>query len=105
MKYFTIAVTVSLALAIQYCQAAKKPSAAAASPPTPPASSNEEQVPRRPKINWGKCPQLEPTEKDIEFKSGILQECLRQNPPPTQVTSQEQIIDRKFDLKVFTFTF
>lgn len=98
MKYYIVAVTVSLALAIQYCQAAQKPSAATALPPAPPAPGNEEQAPRRPKINWGKCPQLEPTEKDIEFKSGILQECLRQNPPPTQVTSQEQIIDRMLPL-------
>lgn len=70
---------------------------AAASEPSTVSVQPADQTPRRPKINWGRCPQLEPTERDIESKSNILQECLRQNPPPqSESITQEQIIQRKF---------
>ncbi|KAH9412387.1 uncharacterized protein LOC113788996 [Dermatophagoides pteronyssinus] len=69
---------------------------AAASEPSTVSVQPADQTPRRPKINWGRCPQLEPTERDIESKSNILQECLRQNPPPqSESITQEQIIQHQ----------
>lgn len=100
MKFLAIFLIV-LAATTSVMAAKKKKIAAAASEPStvsvpPPSPQAADQTPRRPKINWGKCPQLEPTERDIEAKSNILQECLRQNPPPqSESLTQEQIIQRK----------
>ncbi|XP_046913573.2 uncharacterized protein LOC124494451 [Dermatophagoides farinae] len=100
MKFLAIFLIV-LAATTSVMAAKKKKIAAAASEPStvsvpPPSPQAADQTPRRPKINWGKCPQLEPTERDIEAKSNILQECLRQNPPPqSESLTQEQIIQHQ----------
>lgn len=94
----TLATSSMMMMTVMAANKKNKIAAAASEPSTvsvrpPPA----DQTPRRPKINWGRCPQLEPTERDIESKSNILQECLRQNPPPqSESITQEQIIQRKF---------
>lgn len=93
----TLAATTTSSM-VMAARAASAPSASGAQQQPPP-----DQLPRAPKINWGRCPQLEPTQRDIEAKSSILQECLRQNPPPqSESITQEQIIQRKFLLLLKT---
>lgn len=50
-----------------------------------------------PQIDWGKCPQLKPTEADKEQKRLVIQKCLEQNPPPAleTVTDPKQIDDHR----------
>ncbi|XP_054715053.1 uncharacterized protein LOC129224594 [Uloborus diversus] len=50
-----------------------------------------------PQIDWGKCPQLKPTEADKEQKRLVIQKCLEQNPPPSleAVTDPKQIDDHR----------
>ncbi|XP_076327630.1 uncharacterized protein LOC143234275 [Tachypleus tridentatus] len=35
-----------------------------------------------PQINWGECPQLEPTREDKENKQQVILSCLKEYPPP-----------------------
>nr|AYJ71601.1 odorant binding protein [Pardosa pseudoannulata] len=46
-----------------------------------------------PEVNWGKCPQLEPTAEEQRSKGEVIQACLEKNPPPAEGESltQEQI--------------
>ncbi|KAI7691006.1 hypothetical protein SSS_01960, partial [Sarcoptes scabiei] len=60
----------------------------------------QQQLPQRPKIDWGKCPQLEPSEKDIKSKSNILQRCLKENPPPNQDSITPELIIGQCALKI-----
>ncbi|GFQ78660.1 odorant binding protein [Trichonephila clavata] len=48
-------------------------------------------------IDWGKCPQLKPTEADKEQKRVVIQKCLDENPPPAleTVTDPKQIDDHR----------
>lgn len=50
-----------------------------------------------PEIDWGKCPQLKPSEKDKEQKRQVIQKCLEQNPPPPleSITDPKQIDDHR----------
>lgn len=50
-----------------------------------------------PQIDWGKCPQLKPTDADKEQKRLVIQKCLDQNPPPAleTVTDPKQIDDHR----------
>ncbi|GFX28535.1 uncharacterized protein TNCV_1153441 [Trichonephila clavipes] len=50
-----------------------------------------------PQIDWGKCPQLKPTEADKEQKRVVIQKCLDENPPPAleTVTDPKQIDDHR----------
>nr|AYJ71602.1 odorant binding protein [Pardosa pseudoannulata] len=50
-----------------------------------------------PQIDWGKCPQLKPTETDKEQKRLVIQKCLDKNPPPAleTVTDPKQIDDHR----------
>ncbi|KFM79180.1 uncharacterized protein LOC118187075 [Stegodyphus dumicola] len=46
-----------------------------------------------PQVNWGKCPELEPTAEEQKSKGEVIQQCLEKNPPPAEGASltQEQI--------------
>ncbi|GIY88909.1 uncharacterized protein CDAR_108221 [Caerostris darwini] len=46
-----------------------------------------------PEVNWGKCPELEPTAAEQRSKGEVIQQCLEKNPPPAEGSSltQEQI--------------
>ncbi|XP_013788954.1 uncharacterized protein LOC106472832, partial [Limulus polyphemus] len=33
-------------------------------------------------INWGECPQLEPTQEEKSKKQTVIANCLKENPPP-----------------------
>ncbi|KAG8181532.1 hypothetical protein JTE90_014259 [Oedothorax gibbosus] len=46
-----------------------------------------------PQVNWGKCPELEPTAQEQRSKGDVIQQCLEKNPPPAEGASltQEQI--------------
>ncbi|KAF8786713.1 uncharacterized protein LOC129972215 [Argiope bruennichi] len=46
-----------------------------------------------PEVNWGKCPELEPTPEEQRSKGEVIQQCLEKNPPPAEGASltQEQI--------------
>ncbi|KAG8183921.1 hypothetical protein JTE90_029027 [Oedothorax gibbosus] len=50
-----------------------------------------------PQIDWGKCPQLKPSENDKEQKRVVIQKCLDQNPPPPleTVSDPKQIDDHR----------
>lgn len=86
IKYLTVSMVI-LALV----NAAKE-----SNKPKESSKPKEQQAPPKPKINWGNCPQLEPSEKDIESKSSILQQCLSQHPPPdAKSLTQEAIIDHQ----------
>ncbi|RWS02013.1 hypothetical protein B4U79_03099 [Dinothrombium tinctorium] len=46
------------------------------------------QQPQEPKINWGKCSKIEPTEQDKQEKAKVIQGCLKQVPLPKNVTRE-----------------
>lgn len=70
-----------------------------AAPPTTlqPSTESDVQSYPVPQIDWGKCPQLKPTETDKEQKRLVIQKCLDQNPPPAleTVTDPKQIDDHR----------
>ncbi|XP_055931501.1 uncharacterized protein LOC129961897 [Argiope bruennichi] len=50
-----------------------------------------------PQIDWGKCPQLKPTEADKEQKRVVIEKCLNENPPPAveSLTDHKQIDEHR----------
>ncbi|XP_015918592.1 uncharacterized protein [Parasteatoda tepidariorum] len=46
-----------------------------------------------PEVNWGKCPELQPSQQEQRAKGEVIQQCLDKNPPPAEGASltQEQI--------------
>lgn len=65
MKFLLVAAIASLAA----LTSAQAPAGAPLGPPT---------------IKWGKCPQLEPTDKDKMAKAKVLEACLKEHPAPTE---------------------
>nr|ACD11898.1 hypothetical protein [Isometrus maculatus] len=53
-------------------------------PPPPPGPRGP------PAIDWGKCPQLKPSDGEKEQKSKLIQECLKEFPPPTGEVTREE---------------
>lgn len=53
--------------------------------------------PAKPKIDWGSCPELEPTEALLKSKSNVLQNCLKDFPVPT-VFEAPVVAERKSHL-------
>lgn len=70
---------------------------AIAAPPTTSQPQVDDQNYPVPQIDWGKCPQLKPTEADKEQKRIVIEKCLEQNPPPPleTVTDPKQIDDHR----------
>ncbi|XP_076360140.1 uncharacterized protein LOC143252222 [Tachypleus tridentatus] len=50
--------------------------------------------PGHPKINWGKCKQLEPSNKEKETKQKVINDCLKQNPPPNSENTPQEVLDQ-----------
>lgn len=51
-------------------------------------NSNNSQLPAGPQINWGKCPELEPTESEKMAKASVITKCLESTPLPTNITRE-----------------
>ncbi|XP_067139334.1 uncharacterized protein [Centruroides vittatus] len=48
-----------------------------------------------PEIDWGKCVQLKPSTEEKEQKSKLIQECLKEYPPPAGEVTREQIDEHR----------
>lgn len=55
--------------------------------PTPAPQSNA-PLPQGPQINWGKCPELEPSESEKLSKAGVITKCLESTPLPGNITRE-----------------
>lgn len=51
--------------------------------------------PPGPQINWGKCPQLEPSEKEKLAKAGVITKCLETTPLPNNITRETVELHRE----------
>lgn len=53
-------------------------------------SSNQQSppLPNGPQINWGKCPELEPSEQEKLAKAGVITKCLETTPLPGNITRE-----------------
>lgn len=51
-------------------------------------NGNNSQLPAGPQINWGKCPELEPTETEKMAKASVITKCLESTPLPTNITRE-----------------
>lgn len=60
------------------------PPAGPGGPPPPPAGP-------APEIDWGKCPQLQPSADEQRSKSKFVEECLKEFPPPTGELTREMV--------------
>ncbi|CAG2109788.1 unnamed protein product [Medioppia subpectinata] len=60
------------------------PQAQAPSQPQP--QSQQPPATQGPQINWGKCPQLEPSEKEKMTKAQVITKCLETTPLPQNIT-------------------
>ncbi|XP_064457625.1 uncharacterized protein LOC135368352 [Ornithodoros turicata] len=57
------------------------------------------QVPPRPQINWGKCPQLQPTESERQQKALVIDQCLEKVPLPNiENATQEDVQKHREDV-------
>lgn len=45
-------------------------------------------LPSGPQINWGKCPELEPSEQEKLAKAGVITKCLETTPLPGNITRE-----------------
>lgn len=45
-------------------------------------------LPQGPQINWGKCPELEPSEQEKLAKAGVITKCLESTPLPGNITRE-----------------
>jgi len=52
----------------------------------PPKAAAGQPAPQAPAINWGNCPQLEPTETEKREKGEIIKVCLERIPLPENIT-------------------
>lgn len=53
-----------------------------------PAPSSPPSLPPGPQINWGKCPELEPTEQEKLSKAAVITKCLETTPLPGNITRE-----------------
>ncbi|CAG2168467.1 unnamed protein product, partial [Oppiella nova] len=58
----------------------------AQSQPSQPQLQAQPPAPQGPQINWGKCPQLEPSEKEKSTKAQVITKCLETTPLPPNIT-------------------
>lgn len=55
-------------------------------PPQQPSQPQGGPAGGQPAINWGKCPQLEPSDKEKMTKASVITKCLESTPLPTNIT-------------------
>lgn len=76
---------------------APKPKAVSSSKPSVTVSSSHNSgssaqqsppLPNGPQINWGKCPELEPSEQEKLAKAGVITKCLETTPLPGNITRE-----------------
>ncbi|XP_077548836.1 uncharacterized protein LOC144162250 [Haemaphysalis longicornis] len=48
--------------------------------------------PKQPEVNWGKCPQLKPTEEEKQQKAQVVDQCLDKIPIPDLDHANETVI-------------
>jgi len=54
--------------------------------PQPQPQPQRQPLPQGPQISWGKCSQLEPTEKEKMTKATVITKCLETTPLPANIT-------------------
>ena len=52
------------------------------------SSAQSSPLPAGPQINWGKCPELEPSEQEKLAKAGVITKCLETTPLPGNITRE-----------------
>jgi len=52
------------------------------------AQPQQQQAPPAPQINWGQCPQLEPTTSEKMKKAAVITKCLEVTPIPNNITRE-----------------
>ncbi|XP_054153082.1 bromodomain-containing protein DDB_G0280777-like [Oppia nitens] len=68
----------------------------AASPtPTQTPSQSQAAPAQGPQINWGKCLQLEPSEKEKQSKAQVITKCLETTPLPPNITRETVELHRE----------
>uniref|UniRef100_A0A1W7R9L2 Secreted protein n=1 Tax=Hadrurus spadix TaxID=141984 RepID=A0A1W7R9L2_9SCOR len=68
-------------------------SLASAQGPPPPSD-------QPPEINWGKCESLKPTDKEKEEKKKVIDECLKESPPPSGEVNEEDAVRHHAEITV-----
>jgi len=83
MKVFLqLTICIVCIFAVVFGQRAPKPIAPKPTPTAPKPQSDQPQKP--PTINWGKCPQLQPTESENTRKDTVRDTCLKAHPIPKE---------------------
>ncbi|KAI1295637.1 hypothetical protein HDE_05370 [Halotydeus destructor] len=57
-------------------------------PQQPQFDPNQQQQPGAPQINWGQCPQLEPSSSEKMKKAAVITKCLEVTPIPQNITRE-----------------
>jgi len=57
-------------------------------PKPKPTPAPAQAVPAGPQINWGKCPELEPSEQEKLSKAAVITKCLENTPLPANITRE-----------------
>ncbi|CAN7992953.1 unnamed protein product [Ixodes hexagonus] len=89
MVAFKVSVAVLLCVGSAFALPAAEKDLATAAQTNVPAG-----VPPRPQINWGKCPQLQPSENERQQKALVIDQCLDKVPLPDVDTANDTVIQQ-----------